>query len=172
MAAKTRVDGNRVTMDDLVYEVKPAGDGYHSVHDEFGNVLGYLRVRGKTIVPEDYKVDGAPPVMQIGRLWGAVHLDKDNKAAAPVSKGVCQISTHEAATDTQLESARIHRAWLKKQTGIKASYLVRDPATGKAMSISIWQTRAHLDAAQSATDKEGTALAASSVEVYPFVEEP
>lgn len=171
MAAKTRVDGNRVTMDDLVYEVKPAGDGYHSVHDEFGNVLGYLRVRGKTIIPEDYKVDGAPPVMQIGRLWAAVHLE-NQKAAPPVSKGVCQISTHEAATDPQLESARLHRAWLKKQPGLKTSYLARDPATGKAMSISIWQTRAHLDAALAATDAEGTALAAASVEVFPFVEEP
>ena len=55
---------------------------------------------------------------------------------------------------------------------MKASYLVRDPATGKATTIAIWQTRAQLDAAEAAAGAEGAPLATTSVEVFPFVEEP
>ena len=171
VAGKTRVDGNRVTIDDLAYEVQPAGESYYSVRDEFGVALGYFRVRGRVVTPEDFGVEGAPPLKDIGRLWAAASLWGD-KPAALVTKGVCQIVTHEAPSDAELESARIHRAWLKKQPGIKASYLVRDPATGKAMSISIWQNRAQLDAAHGAASAEGVALKAASVDVFPFVEEP
>jgi hypothetical protein len=85
---------------------------------------------------------------------------------------VCRIATHEAPSDSDLESARVHRAWLKKQPRIKASYLVRDPGTGKALSISIWHTRAQLDAAENAPGAEGVPLTAASVDVFPFVEEP
>jgi hypothetical protein len=171
MPGKTRVDGNRVTIDDLVYEVHPAGESYYKISDEFGQVLGYIRVRGKVIVPEDYGLEGAPPVKEIGRLWGAANLTTGQPAAL-ASKGVCQITTHETPSEEALVGARAHRAWLKKQPGIKASYLVRDPATGKAMSITICQTRAQLDAAQGAASAEGVPLKAASVEVFPFVEEP
>lgn len=171
MAAKTRVDGNRVTIDDLVYEVKPAG-GQYAVLDEFGGKLGYFTVRGKTILPEDYGVAGAHPVKEIARLWAGANLNKDEKPPPLVTKGVCQVSTHEAPSDADLEGARKHRAWLKKQPGCKASYLVRDPATGKALTIAVWQTRAHLEASEKAAAPEGVALKTTSVDVFPFVEEP
>ena len=89
-----------------------------------------------------------------------------------VTKGVCRVATHEAPSDADLQSARLHRAWLKTQPGFKASYLVRDPETGKTLSISIWQTKAHLEASEKAAAPQGTPLPAASVDLYPFVEDP
>ncbi|HEY4120458.1 MAG TPA: hypothetical protein VGM56_21485 [Byssovorax sp.] len=172
MAPKTSVDKDRVTIDGVVYLVAGAGAQQWSVSDEFGEKLGYFTVRGRAVTPEDYRLTGAPPVLLIAKLWVAENLTHDDKPAAPVSKGVCQISVSEGATEADLESARARRAWLKKQPGMKASYLVRDPATGKATTIAIWQTRAHLDAAEAAAGAEGAPLTATSVELFPFVEEP
>jgi hypothetical protein len=168
--ASTKVEGNRVTIDGMVYEVRAAGDEYYSVHDEFGETLGYLRFRGKSMSTDDYKLDGAPPLATIGRLWSAANAANASPSRV-ISRGVCHVAMHEGATDADLEAARAYRAWLKRQPGIRASYLARDPASGKAMSISLWQTRAHLDAALAA-QAEGAQLAATTTETYPFVEEP
>ena len=84
-------------------------------------------------------------------------------------------STHlnERPAEADLEKARAYRAWMKKQPGCKASYFVHDPATGKALSISIWETRAQIVALRDGTPPgDAAALAASSVELYPMVEEP
>lgn len=172
--AKTSVAGERVTIDDSVYLVKPAGTGQYVVHDDFGDKLGYFGVRGRAIVPEDYGVAGMHPVLQIAKLWTAHHLAKaDDAGGAPATKGFCRVVTHEKADDAALEKARAYRAWMKKQPGCKASYYVLDPATGKAMSISIWETREQLGAARDQTPPDGAvALKSTSVEVFPIVEEP
>src|SRR4051812_46519905 len=128
MASKTQVDGNRVTIDDTVYVIKPAGAGKYTVFDDFGGKLGLFTVTGKKIDPEDYGVEGAHPVLQIGKLWGAANL-KDDKGPELATKGICRIATHDKPSSGDLEKARAHRAWLKKQPGIKASYLVHDPAS-------------------------------------------
>ncbi|UQA56930.1 hypothetical protein [Polyangium aurulentum] len=174
MAVKTSVDGNRVTIDDYIYTVTPAGPGQYAVADEFGGRLGYFTVRGRVVTPDDYGVQGAHPVLQIGKLWAAAHLFKPTeKAAAPATKGLCRIATHERASEADLEKARAYRAWMKKQPGCKASYFVLDPATGKGMSISIWETREHLNALREMRPPEGaTPLQSTSVESFPIVEEP
>jgi hypothetical protein len=174
MATKTLVEGNRVTIGDNAYVVKPAGTAQYAVSDEFGTSLGYFTVRGKTVTPEDYGVPGADPVVQIGRLWIAANLAANpERKAGPASQGVCRIAAHEAVADADLDRARAHRSWMRKQPGCKASYFVHDPATGKARSISIWETREQLAAAREATPPEGAApLRSASVEVFPFVEEP
>jgi hypothetical protein len=174
MASKTSVDGNRVKIDDNTYVVKPAGTNQYAVWDDFGGQLGYFTVRGKAITAEDWGVADAPPVAQIGRLWAAAALGKsEEKGAGPATKGVCRIVTHERPTDADAEKARAYRAWMKKQPGCKASYYVLDPATGKALSISIWETREQLTAAKDGTPPDGAvALKAASVEVFPLVEEP
>jgi len=168
---KTRVDGNKITFDDIIYTVEPAGAEYYSVHNEFGQALGYLRIRGRAITVDDYRLDGAPPLMQIGKVWLAANESIGKRPALP-SKGVCHVVVHEGVTDEQLDAARTYRAWLKHQPGLKVTYLARDPSTGKAMSVSIWQSRAQLDAALAATDADGTPLPAASTEIFPFTEDP
>jgi hypothetical protein len=174
MASKTSVEGNRVKIDDSAYVVKPAGTNQYAVWDDFGGLLGYFTVRGKAISVEDYGVAEAHPVAQIGRLWVSVALSKpEEKGAGPVTKGVCRIATHERPTDADADKARAYRAWMKKQPGCKASYYVLDPATGKALSISIWETREQIAAIKDAAPPDGAApLKATSVEVFAMVEEP
>jgi hypothetical protein len=174
MAPVTRVDGKKVHIDDCTYVVSPAGKDHYGVADDFGGNLGYFTVRGKTISPDDFGVEGAHPILQIGKLWAAANLFHDAvKSAAPTTRGVCRIAVHERPAEADLEKARAYRAWMKKQPGCKASYFVHDPATGKALSISIWENRAQIASLQSSTPPgDAVALAASSVEVYPMVEEP
>jgi hypothetical protein len=174
MATKTQVDGNKVHIDDSDYSVTAAGAGQFAVCDGFGNKLGYFSVRGRVITPEDYGVEGAHPVLQIGKLWAAANLFKqEEKSAGPATRGVCRIATHDKPAEADLAKARAYRAWMKKQPGCKASYFVLDSATGKALSISIWENRAQIAALHDGAPPAGaSALAASSVEVYPIVEEP
>ncbi len=172
MATKTHVDGERVTIDDSTYRVRSAGTGKYAVFDDFGGKLGTFTVTGKAITPEDYGVADMHPVLQIAKLWTAHHLSK-SEGAAPATKGICRVVTHERPSAADMEQARAHRAWQKKQPGCKASYFAYDPATGKAMSISIWASRDELSAARDATPPDGIApLKSAGVEVYPIVEEP
>jgi hypothetical protein len=174
MAQKTGVDGNRVTIDGFVYLVTPAGSGRYAVGDEFGSKMGYFTIRGKVVMPDDYGIEGAHPVVQIGKLWSAAQAAKPaEKTAAPATKGVCRVETHERPSDADQEKARAYRAWLKKQPGCKASYFVLDPATGKALSISIWETREHLTAVKEAKPPEGAApLGTTNVDSFPMVADP
>jgi hypothetical protein len=174
MAGKTKVEGNKVYIDDSIYTVTEAGAGQYAVFDDFGARLGYFTVRGRVISPDDYGVDGAHPVMQIGKLWaGAVLFKQDEKRTGPTTKGVCQVAVHDKPSEADLDKARAYRAWMRKQTGCKASYLVLDPATGKALSISIWENRAHIAALRDGTPPGDAApLPSASVEIYPMVEEP
>jgi hypothetical protein len=170
MAQKIRVDGNRVHLDDSSFVITPGKGGAFTVTNEFGDKLGTFTLAGKTITPDDYGVADAPPILSIARPW--VAASSTEKPAAPTSKGVCQVTWGSGATEKDLESARAHRAWLKKQPGMKASYLARDPESGKTLTIAIWQSKSHLDAAAAAPGKEGAPLASTSAELFPFVEEP
>jgi hypothetical protein len=174
MPPKTSVDGNRVTIDGFRYDLSPAGKNRFALADEFGAKLGYFAVNGRQITPEDFGVEGAHPIVQIGRIWLAAQVAKaPTPTGAVPSKGYCRVITHEKPTDADLDKARAHRAWLKKQPGCKVSYFVHDPATGKAMSISIWESREHLAAVKDADAPEGAAvLASAAVDVFPMVEEP
>jgi hypothetical protein len=170
--AKTRVEGNSVHIDDSTYTVKTAGAAQYSVFDEFGLQLGYFTVRGRVVTPEDYGVDGAHPVVQIGRLWTAVHLFKQEEKAAPATKGFCRVVTHEKIGEADLDKARAYRAWMKKQPGCKASWFVADPLTGKAVSVSIWENRAMFVALATGTPPGDAVELPGAVEMYPLVEEP
>lgn len=174
MASKTSVEGNRVTIDGFRYTLSPAGKNRYALEDEFGAKLGYFTVDGPRIKPEDFGVEGAHPVMQIGRVWAAAQAAKAPAPAGPVqTKGYCRVITHERPAEADLEKARAHRVWLKKQPGCKASYFMNDPASGKALSISIWESREHLAAVKDSDAPEGAAaLAGASIDVFPMVEEP
>lgn len=171
MASKTLVAGNRVTIDDSGYDVKPAGPSKYAVFDEFGGKIGTFTVRGKAVDPEDYGVAGAHPVVQIGKLWVAANLAKPDEKGGPASKVVCRVAVHERPGAEELARAKAYHGWLAKVPGVKAVHFAHDPATGKAMSISVWETREHLAALKEQAPPEGAApLKAVSVEVLPIVE--
>jgi hypothetical protein len=175
MASKTKVDGNRVTIDDSVYTVTPAGSGQYAVNDEFGTRTGYFTVRGKVIAPEDYGVDGAHPIKTIGQLWAAANLWKseEKRAELPPTKGVARVTTHDKPGDADLEKARKHRAWMKTLPGCKAVQFFYDPASGKAVTVSIWETLDQLNALKEASPPSGAApLRSVSADVFPHFEDP
>lgn len=174
MPPKTSVDGNRVTIDGCRYDLSPAGKNRYAIADEFGAKLGYFSVNGKIVKPEDFGVEGAHPVIEIGRTWALAQVPKAPVPAGAVqTKGYCRVITHERPSDADLDKARAFRAWMKKQPGCKASYFVLDPASGKAMSISIWESREHLAAVKDTEAPEGAAvLASATIEAFPMVEEP
>jgi hypothetical protein len=172
MASKTSVTGNRVTIDDSVYEVKPAGAGKYTVFDEFGGRLGNLTVKGKGVDPEDYGVSGAHPVAQIGKLWAAVNLSKPDEKGAQEGKRVCRIATHEKPAAADLQKAKAHLAWLRKQPGVKAAYIAHDPATGKTLTLSVWESREELAALKDRTPPDGAApMKSVSVELLPVIDD-
>src|SRR3954466_4718523 len=109
MASKTSVTGNRVTIDDSAYDVKPAGPNKYTVFDEFGGKLGNFTVRGKIVDAEDYGVAGAHPVAQLGKLWLAANTKGDEKAG-PESKVVCRVATHERPAAEDLTKAKAYQA--------------------------------------------------------------
>jgi hypothetical protein len=172
--AKTRVEGNSVHIDDSTYSVKTAGAGQYAVFDEFGMQLGYFTVRGRVVTPEDYGVEGAHPVVQIGRLWAAVHLFKEQeKSGPPPTKGLCRMVTHEKIGEADLDKARNYRAWMRKQPGCKASWFVADPVTGKGVSFSVWENRAMLASLSTGTPPgDAVELPGTAVELFPIVEDP
>lgn len=172
MASSPKVEGNRVTIDDIVYEMKPAGVNQFQVHDEFGRHLGYFRIVGKRVDVEDYGVEGVPKLSVISRLWGPVYFALGAPAPALVTKGLCRIATHDAPTEEALANVRPYLAWLKKQQGVRASWLVRDPESGKAKTVMMLANRGALQRIEEATVFDGAPLEASSVEIFPFVEEP
>ena len=173
MASKTSVAGNRVTIDDNVYDVKPAGTNKYSVFDEFGDKLGNFTVRGKAVDPEDYGVAGACSISQISKLWAAEHLSKADEKSSPEGKMVCRIATHDRPSAADLQKAKGYQAWLKKQPGVKAAYLTHDSATGKTLSISVWETREQMAALKDrAAPDDAVALKSVSVEVMPIVDHP
>jgi hypothetical protein len=174
MASRTSVTGDNVHIDDSTYHVGRAGADQYLVTDDFGSKLGYFTMRGRVVMPEDYGVEGAHPVVQIGRLWAAANLFKsDDKGGAPATKGLCRVAVHDKPAEGDLPRARAYRAWMRKQPGCKASWFVLDPSTGKGLSISIWENRAQLASLKDGTPPgDAVALPEASVEIYPIVEEP
>lgn len=158
MAIKTSVTGNRVTIDDSTYVLKPAGAARYTVFDDFGGTLGNFVVRGKAVDPDDYGVEGAHPIVQIARLWVAETLSKPSEPPPePQGKMVCRIVTHGRPAEAELQKARAHRAWLSEQPGFKGAYLAQDPATGKTLSVSLWETKEHLAALKDQAPPAGAA---------------
>jgi hypothetical protein len=170
MAQKTSVDGNRVMIDDEFYNVKPAGTDRYAVYDGFGGALGYFKVNGKSITTDDYGIAGAPSLMLIGRLWragNAAELD----GPAPQSKMVCEVLTLAAFGADDVEKARAHLLWLKKQPGLKTAFYAHDGA-GKAVAVRVWSSRARMEGHKEATPPDGAEeLPVSSTDVLGLVDD-
>jgi hypothetical protein len=83
---------------------------------------------------------------------------------------VCRIATYNRKKDADTEEMLAFRTWMTEQQGFKAAYHVEDPRTGKAMSISFWESVDHLAAMADRTVPGGsTGLKPDSVDVFPVV---
>ncbi len=168
MAEKTSVDGDRVKIDDCAYQVKPAGENKYKVFDEFDMHLGFFTVRGRAIEAEDFGVEGAHPLVRIGKLWNEAHYAalSANKSAGP--QAFCRIVRHEAPSEAELSQATAYVAWLRKQPGVISAHLSHDAVSKKTASITVWASREQQAAL--ASPPEGMApLKQVSVEAMPIV---
>lgn len=168
MASKTAVSGNRVSIDDVNYDIKAAGTDRFAVYDEFGGALGYFETRGKAVVPDDWGVDGAPPIITIAKLWLADAAPKVVRA----SLMVCRTSKSEAVGEADVDKAKAYATWLKKQPGAKAAFVAHDAATNKLSCVSVWSSRGKLAAALELPVPIGAEEPASSeVEITPLAQD-
>ena len=54
---------------------------------------------------------------------------------------ICRVATHERTPDSiASEDAKGFRAWIKEQPGFVGGYHVQDSETGRAISITIWDS--------------------------------
>ncbi len=88
---------------------------------------------------------------------------------------VCRIAVHdkrESITADDNARAKQFRDWVKQQPGFRAAYHVQDPATGKTVSISFWDSMDALLGMKDRTPPGGPiGLKPASVEIFPVVEE-
>ena len=149
MASTPPEEHPRVTLDGLKYEVRDAGTNRYAVFDEFGGHLGYFEMRGKAIVPDDFGVSAAPPIVTIAKAWLA--------AVGPVlekpSFHVCRTVSASDVDDFTLRRAKAYATWLK-QCGAKAAFVTHDEETKKMSIVSVWGARSRM---QNALEKEAPA---------------
>jgi len=167
MASKTAVSGNRVSIDDVNYDLTAAGTDRWAVCDEFGGALGYFQTRGKAVVPDDWGVEGAHAIVTIAKLW----LASAEPVVAKPSLMVCRTSKSEGVSEADVEQAKAYATWLKK-AGAKAAFVSHDAETNKLCCISVWSSRGKLTAALEQPVPTGAAEPASSqVEISPLAQD-
>lgn len=69
-------------------------------------------------------------------------------SALPAARpgATCRVVVHERPDAAALKKAIAYHAWLRTQDGVQAAYLSHDTATGKTVSVTIWETRDKLTA--------------------------
>ena len=143
------LDPARVTIDDTGYDCREAGTNRYAVFDEFGGHLGYFELRGKRIVPDDFGVHSAPPIMTIARAW----LDAAGPMPEKASFHVCRIVKANDVDDFTLRRAKAYASWLK-QCGAKAAFVTHDEETKKMSVVSVRGARTRMT---NALEKEAPA---------------
>jgi len=172
MAQKTSVDGNKVTIDEYVYELKPttANPNKYSVKDEFGGSLGHITIEGRNLDVEDYGVQGAHPLAQIAKLYRDAQGGVEAKR--PASRMICQIHTFDKFDPAEMEKAHAYRRWLKTQPGLKTAFFTYDATTTVARSIRVWSSREQMAVATNRAPPAGASEPTpSSVEVTLLAED-
>jgi hypothetical protein len=171
MAQQVSVKGDRVTIDHGAYDVKLVTAGKYKVLDEFGGHVGNFTLAGRAVEAEDFGVEGAHSIVQIGRAWVAEQQRRSAEQATPLSKMVCRVATHEQAAPADVERQRAYQAWARGQAGVRAAFVTWDTGSGRATSVTVADTREQLDALKGLEGAAGvTPLKASSVHVAPLVE--
>ncbi|MFO0613663.1 MAG: hypothetical protein U0414_13790 [Polyangiaceae bacterium] len=69
-----------------------------------------------------------------------------------------------------MNQAKAFHMWLRNQPGVKASYLAKDPKSGKTISVTIWENQEKLSAIRYAQPPRGAVqLKSVSVELLYIV---
>jgi hypothetical protein len=83
---------------------------------------------------------------------------------------ICRVATFDKKPDVPEERMNEFRGWMMEQPGIKAHYHLHDPATGKGMSISFWESAEAMAAMKDRVPPGGPLrLKPTTVETYPVV---
>lgn len=81
-------------------------------------------------------------------------------------RSICRIAVHHEPDQNALNQAKAFHAWLRNQNGVRASYLARDPKSGKTISVTIWENQEKLSAIRYAQPPRGAVqLKSISVEL-------
>jgi heme-degrading monooxygenase HmoA len=85
---------------------------------------------------------------------------------------ICRVATH-AQTPTPITSgeSKNFREWLKQQPGFIDGYHAQDPETGRAVSVTVWDSRDSMMALRDFTPPGGAAGTTTEwYEIYDVVE--
>ena len=84
---------------------------------------------------------------------------------------ICRIATHEQTRGINSERKSFH-AWMEEQLGLISACHVQDSATGKALSISFWDSNENLMALKNRVPLGGPIrMKPVSVELFDVAEE-
>ena len=85
---------------------------------------------------------------------------------------ICRVATHEQTPGPiTSDEARSFREWLKEQPGFKDGYHAQDSETGKAVSITVWDSRDSMMALRDFTPPGGrVGITTQWFEIYDVVE--
>jgi heme-degrading monooxygenase HmoA len=85
---------------------------------------------------------------------------------------ICRVATHEQPPGPiTSDEARSFREWLKEQPGFIAGYHGQDSATGRAASVTVWDSRDSMMALRDFTPPGGPAgITTEWFEIYDVVE--
>lgn len=86
---------------------------------------------------------------------------------------ICRVVLHEKTPGNIVsDEARGFRAWMKGQPGFVSGYHVQDSATGRMLSIAVWESEESVAALEKLTPPGGpVGLARDRVEMFDVVEE-
>jgi hypothetical protein len=86
---------------------------------------------------------------------------------------ICRVATPERTPDSiASEDAKGFRAWLKEQPGFVGGYHVQDSETGRAISITIWDSEESMMALRDRVPPGGpVGMKPVSVQLFDRIEE-
>lgn len=62
-------------------------------------------------------------------------------SADATSRPICRVATHNPPDAAALRKALAYQEWLRHQPGVASSCLMREPKTGKLVSVTVWADR-------------------------------
>jgi hypothetical protein len=126
--------------------------------------------RAVTPTPAASSADPAPrPPPEPALPADAALVGGDDSDLIP-GRSICRVAVHPDPDQAMLNQAKQFHAWLRNQPGVRASYLARDPKSGKTMSVTIWENQEKLSAIRYAQPPRGAAqLKSISVELMYIV---
>jgi len=89
-----------------------------------------------------------------------------------VASVICRVASHEQTpSPITSDDAKGFRAWMKEQPGFVGGYHAQDSETGRAVSITVWDSEESMMALRDRTPPGGpVGMAPPSAELFDVVE--